>query len=141
MTEEKQEMSLTMVLTLMGVVIINLTIGIVHIVNYLFLSNASVWNILPIVDAVLIFFLSWQILQIVNTNHVNFGFQLGGLWAVATFILDFFLYILPQPGSATDAIAAISSSLFIHYGVIILIPVLIGMYHLIRRKLKGSNNG
>ena len=130
-----------MVLTLMGVVIINLTIGIVHILNYLLISNASVWNFLPIVDAILIFFLSWQILQIVNTNHVNFGFQLGGLWAVATFIFDFFLYILPQPGSATDAIAAISSSLLIHYGVIILVPVLIGMYHLIRRKLKDSNNG
>ena len=134
-------MSLTMVLTLMGVVIINLTIGIVHILNYLLISNASVWNFLPIVDAILIFFLSWQILQIVTTNHVNFGFQLGGLWAVATFIFDFFLYILPQPGSATDAIAAISSSLLIHYGAIILIPVLIGMYHLIRRKLKDSNNG
>lgn len=141
MAEEKQEMSLTLVLTLMGMIIINLTIGIVHIVNYLFLSNASVWNILPFVDAVLIFFLSWQILQIVNSHHINFGFQLGGLWAVATFILDFFLYILPQPGSSTDAIAAISTSLFIHYGIIIIIPSLIGVFHAIRRKLKDSNNG
>lgn len=138
MASEKQEMSLTLILAIMGIVIINMTIGILHIIRLLIWEQMNVWGTLPIVIGALTLFMSWQILQLVNSHLINFGFQLGGLWAVTTFILDFFLYILPRPGSATDSLAQLSSYLLTHYGIILSIPTVIGIFHSIRRKVKNE---
>ncbi len=141
MAEQNNGMSLTLVLTLMGAVIINLSTAIVHINIVLFLDDYMVWSILPFIIGLLTLFLSWRILLIVSNNHINFGFQLGGLWAFVTFIFDFFLYILPDEGSVVDSIAEISGSLLLYYGLIILIPVVIGLYHSIRMRQKDSGHG
>ncbi len=65
---------------------------------------------------------------------MNYGFQLGGLWLVSTFIVDFFLYILPSRETVTDIYAKLGDQLLIHYSVILAAPTVVGFIHFLRSK-------
>ncbi len=127
MSRKTESLSVPVQLALLATVILNLAIGIIHVLGILIGSSFKVWQILPYVDTILLAVLSWQLLQLVDYRRINFGFQLGGLLTVATFILDFFLYIIPKSGTVTDTIAQLQHKLIIHYGVIFLTPLLIAI--------------
>ena len=123
-------------LALLAAVILNIAIGIVHVLGFLIGDRFPVWSILPYVDGIFIVVLSWQLLQLVDYHRINFGFQLGGLLAVGTFILDLFLYIIPEPGTMTDVIARLHHKLLIHYGVIFFAPFLVAILRTLMLRLK-----
>ncbi|MBS1271324.1 MAG: hypothetical protein MAGBODY4_00453 [Candidatus Marinimicrobia bacterium] len=118
----------------MGVVIINMTNGIVHLVRYLLWSQLAVWTTLTVIVGILAGILSWQILQLIDQHRINYGFQLGGLWVIITFLLDFFIYILPQPGTVTDVYARLSNKLLVYYGILLIIPTLAGIVQTIQNQ-------
>jgi len=132
MSDQKTTLSLPVQLALFGVFILNLAIGIVHLLAALVSEQFPLWTILPILTAILTIFMSWQILQLVDSHHVNFGFQLGGLWLVTTAVVDFFLYILPAQGSVTDRFAELANELLVHYLVILAAPTVIGIIQYVR---------
>lgn len=136
MSNNSDSLSIPVQLALLAGVILNLAIGIVHVVGALVGEGFNVWQILPYLDAILLIILSWQLLQLVDYHRLNFSFQLGGMFAVGTFILDFFLYIIPKPGTITDTIAQLQHKLIIHYGVIFLTPMLVAILQTIWIRIK-----
>jgi len=136
MSNNSDSLSIPVQLALLAGVILNLAIGIVHVVGALVGEGFNVWQILPYLDAILLIILSWQLLQLVDYHRLNFSFQLGGMFVVGTFILDFFLYIIPKPGTITDTIAQLQHKLIIHYGVIFLTPMLVAILQTIWIRIK-----
>jgi len=134
MKSQDSSFSLPLQLGLMGVVIINMANGIVHLIRYLLWSQLAVWSTLAIIAGLLSGILSWQILQLIDHHRINYGFQLGGLWVIITFLLDFFIYILPQQGTVTDAYAELSNKLLVYYGVILVMPTLVGIVQTLRNQ-------
>lgn len=134
MSSTKIKLSFPVQLALFGIFILNLAIGILHLLGRLMPAGYPLWVLIPFVTAVLSIFMSWQILQLVDSNQVNYGFQLGGLWLVSTFLIDFLLYILPGQGTVTNTYAKLSDQLLIHYMVILAAPTVVGFVHLLRSK-------
>lgn len=118
----------------MGALIINMMNGVIHLFRALIWAQINIWLTLTILGVLVAAVLSWQILQLIDIQHINYGFQLGGLWVITTAILDFFLYILPREGSITSAYAQLSNTLLLYYSLILGIPTLVGIVHAIRAK-------
>ena len=132
MVNDKQSISLPLQLSIMGLVIINMSNGVIHLIRYLMWSQLNVWLTLTIASGVLAAIMSWQILYLVDQHHINYGFQLGGLWVIITFIIDFFIYILPSSGSVTDTYAVLSGKLLWYYGTLWIAPTCVGIIHVLR---------
>lgn len=131
------QLSMSVQLALFGIIILNLAIGILHLMGRLVPGKFPVWVLIPVVGFALTVFMSWQILQLVGSNQVNFGFQLGGLWVITTAVLDFFLYILPRQESIFNTYAQLSNQLLIHYLVILLAPTTVGIIQYLRNNRHG----
>lgn len=136
MAKETTPLSVPGQLALLAAVILNIAIAIVHVLGFLIGEHFPVWTILPYLDGVITVVLSWQLFQLVDTHRINFGFQLGGLLVVGTFILDLFLYIIPKPGTVTDTIGQLHQKLLLHYGVIFFAPFLIAILRTLWIQLK-----
>ncbi|HKJ67932.1 MAG TPA: hypothetical protein VKA68_08240 [bacterium] len=134
MSSKKIKLSFPVQLALFGIFILNLAIGILHLLARLVSPRFPLWIVIPCVTAGLSIFMSWQILQLVESNQMNYGFQLGGLWLVSTFIVDFFLYILPSRETVTDIYEKLGDQLLIHYSVILAAPTVVGFIHFLRSK-------
>jgi len=136
------ELSAPLHLAILAFVILNLTFGIIHVFQLLVWKSLPVWKMLPYLCAVLTGLLSWQILLLIDNRLINFGFQLGGLWVLATFILDFFLYIVPEPGPVSATLARLSDQLLLYYGIMLFEPTLIGIIRAAqnqKRRSKGTD--
>jgi len=137
MSAKKIKLSMSVQLALFGIIILNLAIGILHLLGRLIPGKFPVWEIIPFVAFALTVFMSWQILQLVGSNQINFGFQLGGLWMVTSALLDFLLYILPRQEPVLNTYAQLSNKLLIHYLVILLAPTAIGIIQHVRSNRQG----
>jgi len=137
MSAKKNQLSMAVQLALFGIIILNLAIGIVHLLGRLIPGTFPVWEILPYVSFALTVFMSWQILQLVGSSQINFGFQLGGLWVVISALVDFLLYILPHRGPVLNTYAELSNHLLINYLVIFLAPTAIGVIQRVRSNREG----
>ncbi len=134
MSSKKITLSFPLQLALFGIFILNLAIGILHLLGKLVAARFPLWVVIPFVTAVLSIFMSWQILQLINSNQVNYGFQLGGLWTISTSLIDFLLYILPSQETVTNTYAKLGDQLLIHYLVILAAPTVVGFVHFLRSK-------
>lgn len=132
MATDKHSISLPLQLSIMGLVIINMANGVIHLIRHLMWSQLSLWLTLTIITGILAVLLSWQILYLVDRHHINYGFQLGGFWVIITFIIDFFIYILPRSGSVTDTYAMVSDKLLWYYGTLLIAPTCVGIFHTLR---------
>ena len=135
------EPSTRLQLALLGVVILNMAIGIIHLIRGLFWTSMNVWALLPVVTGLITLFMSWQLLQLADHHLVNFGFQLGVLWAFATLLFDLGLYLIPRPGGLINTIGSMADRLIIHYGTIILVPTIVGAIYWVRELIEGQSNG
>jgi|GEM_PF-1648797 len=131
------EPSVRLQLALLGVVILNMAIGVLHLVRFMFWPGLNLWGMLPIVTILITLFMSWMLLQLVDVNHINFGFQLGVLWMGATFLFDLGLYLFPKPGGILHTIKTMWRQLAVHYGVIVLTPMVVGIIYYFTAKRKG----